>query len=220
MTIRADVRARVIELHLQGMKRDDIKKSIGNISTGSVSNIIEAYKSSGKNGTATIDVVKIQEQSELPASNMATIRTASDIKKVGSPVLMTCDGSGTGQATITTTNSSSNVVTPRDGGPLSNLLGEDNTNHTSTDEEEVIPPVTSYSNLPSSVPPTASMSLYPNTNIPSNFNPYFNPYQNNINPQISKPETQESLEPKPQPQPQHQQYHDDNNDSNYVDQEV
>ncbi len=64
------------------------------------------------------------------------------------------------------------------------------------------------------------MSLYPNTNIPSNFNPYFNPYQNNINPQISKPETQESPEPKPQPQPQHQQYHDDNNDSNYHDQEV
>jgi hypothetical protein len=62
------------------------------------------------------------------------------------------------------------------------------------------------------------MSLYPNTNIPSNFNPYFNPYQNNINPQISKPETQESPEPKPQPQ--HQQYHDDNNDSNYDDQEV
>jgi hypothetical protein len=60
------------------------------------------------------------------------------------------------------------------------------------------------------------MSLYPNTNIPSNFNPYFNPYQNNINPQLSKPETQES----PKTQPQHQQYHDDNNDSNYDDQEV
>ncbi|MGB6595066.1 MAG: hypothetical protein WBE68_26490, partial [Candidatus Nitrosopolaris sp.] len=119
------------------------------------------------------------------------------------------------QAVSTTnTNSISNVITPRDAGPLSHLLGED----TSTDEEEVIPPVTSYSNLPSSVPPTVSMSLYPNTNIPSNFNPYFNPYQNNINPQISKPETQES--PQLKPQPQHQQYHDVNNGSNYDDQEV
>jgi hypothetical protein len=136
MTIRDDVRARVIELHLQGMKRDDIKKSIGNISTGSVSNIIEAYKSSGKNGTATIDVVKIQEQSELPA----TIGTASDIKKIGSPLLMT------GQATITTTNSRSNVVTPRNGAPLSHLLGED----TSTNEAISVTP---YSNSPSPVVP-------------------------------------------------------------------
>jgi hypothetical protein len=116
MTIRADVRARVIELHLQGMKRDDIKKSIGNISTGSVSNIIEAYKSSVKNGTATIDVVKIQEQSELPASNMATIRTASDIEKVGSPSSIAQLGVGTKPTT------SSNVVTPKNGGPLSHLL--------------------------------------------------------------------------------------------------
>jgi hypothetical protein len=85
-------------------------------------------------------------------------------------------------------NSSTNtyIVIPRDGGPLLQLLCQDE----STDEEEVIPPVTSYSNLPSSVPSIVSMSLYPNTNIP-NFNPYFKPYQNNINPQISKPETQE-----------------------------
>ena len=94
----------------------------------------------------------------------------------------------------TNTNSNSNVI-PRDGGPLFHLLCEDN----STDEEEVITPVTSYSNLPSSVPSIVSMSLYPNTNISSNFNPYFNPYQNNINPQISRPETQESLEPYPNP---------------------
>jgi hypothetical protein len=61
---------------------------------------------------------------------------------------MTCHGSRIGQTTITTTtNSNSNVVTPRDGGPLSHLLGENNTNHTSTDEE-VIPSVTSYSNSP------------------------------------------------------------------------
>jgi hypothetical protein len=102
------------------------------------------------------------------------------------------------QSMVDSTNSNSNIVIPRDGGPLSHYLSENNANHTSTDKEEVIPPVTSYSNLPLSVPSIVSMSLYPNTNIPSNFNPYFNPYQNNINPQISKPETQESPEPKPE----------------------
>jgi hypothetical protein len=64
----------------------------------------------------------------------------------GSPLL-----SGIGQATKSNANSNSNVIS-RDGGPLSYFLGEDNANHASTDEEEVIPSVTSYSNSQSSVP--------------------------------------------------------------------
>ncbi len=70
------------------------------------------------------------------------------MNNVGSPTSMAQVHSGVGQA-----NSSSNVVTPRDGGPLSHLLGEDN----STDEE-VIPSVTSYSNSPSPVVPTSPKS--------------------------------------------------------------
>jgi hypothetical protein len=152
------------------------------------------------------------ESLQSMSGDNSSISTGIDMNNTdGSSLLMARHGSGIGQAVIT--NSNSNVI-PRDGGPLSHLLCDDN----STDEEEVITPVTSYSNLPSSVPPTVSMSLYPNTNIPSNFNPYFNPYQNNINPQISKPETQES--PQLKPQPQHQQYHDVNNGSNYDDQEI
>jgi|SRR5215831_1175536 len=54
-------------------------------------------------------------------------------------------GSGTAQAITTTNNSNSNVLTPRNGAPLSHLLGED----TSTDEEEIISvSVTHYSNSP------------------------------------------------------------------------
>jgi hypothetical protein len=148
MTIKPDIRAKVIELHLQGMKRDDIQRNVGNISTGSIHNILEAYKSSGTGGgnsssianvTTTIDTAKAQKQtlqSGLPQSQPepspdATISTGIGMNKVGSPSSTAPRYSGVGQA-ITTTN----VVTPRDGGrfmrlpiggPLSHLLNEDMT---------------------------------------------------------------------------------------------
>jgi hypothetical protein len=204
------IKEKVIAAYLSGHGRNQTTRQLNEqgikISFGSVSNIINAYK-------------REHEQTSQPPSHGPQPEADATITGIpmnigaGSPLLMARHSSGQAVST-TNTNSISNINTPRDGGPLFHLLGED----TSTDEEEVIPPVTSYSNLPSWMPPTVSMSLYPNTNIPSNFNPYFNPYQNNINPHISKRETQESLEPKPQPQ--HQQYHYDNNDSNYDDQEV
>jgi hypothetical protein len=213
------IKEKVISLYLAGHGRNAIFRQLNDqgikISHGSVSNSINAYRKKHEQplqSDASVNNTSMGEQPR-PSLNDADISTGIPMNIGAGPLLMARHGSGIGQAVIT--NSNFNVI-PRDGGPLFHLLGED----TSTDEEKFIPPVTSYSNLPSSVPPTVSMSLYPNTNIPSNFNPYFNPYHYNINPQISKPETQESLEPKPQPQHQHQQYHDDNNDSNYDDQEV
>ncbi len=87
-----------------------------------------------------------QQTSPPLPSNNSTYTSFTSIE-TDSPLLMARDsGIGTGQATITTTNSNSNIVIPRDGGPLSHFLGENNAHHTSTDDEEVIPPVTSYSN--------------------------------------------------------------------------
>ena len=221
MTITREIREKVIQMYIEGRGRNEIARLLTGqgpewrISEGSVGNIIRAYREreDGNSGIQSL------QHGVVPNSEVVTSFASTGVgmnNTNGSSLPMARHSSGIGQNVSTTnTNSNSNVI-PRDGGPLLHLLCEDN----STDEEEVIPPVTSYSNLPSSVPSIVSMSLYPNTNISSNFNPYFNPYQNNINPQISKPETQESLEPKPQPQPQHQQYHDDNNDSNYDDQEV
>src|SRR5262249_32318696 len=68
----------------------------------------------------------------------------------GSPVLIDSRRPRVGKAVATNTNwsANSNIVIPRDGGPLSHFLDED----TSTDEE-VIPSVSSYSNSPSPVVP-------------------------------------------------------------------
>jgi hypothetical protein len=110
MTIKPEVRARVIELHLQGMKRDDIQRNVGNISTGSIHNILEAYKSSGTGGgigsiadvTTNINTVKAQEQTSATT---------------GRPRY-----SGMGQANIDQSNL---VIVKRDGGPLSQFLPSD-----------------------------------------------------------------------------------------------
>ena len=59
---------------------------------------------------------------------------------------------GIGLATITTPN----VVTPRDGGPLSHFLNE---NNATTDEEEVNRPVTPYSNPSSAVVPVLASGV-------------------------------------------------------------
>jgi len=75
-----------------------------------------------------------------------------NINNTGSPILIDSRRPGVGKAVTTNTNwsANSNIVTSRDGGPLSHFLGED----TSTDEE-VVPSVTSYSNSPSPVVPTS-----------------------------------------------------------------
>ena len=197
MTISIDVRNKIIELHLGGKKRQEITDNLNlsgiRVSTGSISNIIAEWRQhenlqalhAGREPrltkfrqTCTLqpDSNNMQQSLQSNMNNMTPHSSevqqksisSNDIIKINAepPLLLVRHGSGTGQAVSTTnTNSNSNIVIPRDGGPLSHLLGED----TLTDEEEVIPPVTSYSNLPSSVPPTLSMGLYPNTNIPSNF---------------------------------------------------
>jgi hypothetical protein len=84
-----------------------------------------------------------------PESRTSNAGTGVYINNTDSTLLMTCHGSGTGQAVTTTNNSNSNVVTPRNGAPLSHLLGED-----TSDEEEIISvSVTPYSNSPSPVVP-------------------------------------------------------------------
>ena len=113
------------------------------VSHGSISNIINMYKRKHEQPSQP------QICPESRTSN-AGISTGVDINNTGSTLLMTFHGSGTGQAVTNTNNSNSNVVTPRNGAPLSHLLGED----TSTDEEEIISvSVTPYSNSPSPVVP-------------------------------------------------------------------
>jgi hypothetical protein len=139
------IKEKIISAHLAGKGRNQIDRELREqgikVRHSSISNFINVYKRKHEQPSQP------QVCPESRTSN-AGISTGVDINNTGSPLLMTCHGSGIGQTAITTTtNSSSNVVTLRDGGPLSHLLGEDNTNHTSTDEE-VIPSVTSYSNSP------------------------------------------------------------------------
>ncbi len=139
------IKEKVLSAYLAGHGRNQITREMHGlgikVSHGSISNIINAYKRKHEQPS------QLQICPESRTSN-AGISTGVDINNTGSPLLMTFHDSETGQAVTTTNNSNSNVVTPR--GPLSNLLGEDNTNHTSTDE--VIPSVT-YSNSPSPVVP-------------------------------------------------------------------
>src|SRR5215469_1626124 len=130
------IREKVISAYLAGHGRNQITRDLNEqgikISHGSVSNFINAYK-------------RQHEQTSQSDANMNNTDSHS-------PLTMP---SGVEQVVTTNTNSNSNVI-PRDGGPLSHLLGED----TSTHEEEVIPSVTSYSNSPSPVVPV-STSLIP-----------------------------------------------------------
>jgi hypothetical protein len=138
------IKEKVLSAYLAGDGRNEITREMHGlgikVSHGSISNIINAYK-------------RKHEQPQIcPESRTsnAGISTGVDINNTGSTLLMTCHGSGTGQAVTTTNNSNSNGVTPRNGAPSSHLLGED----TSTDEEEIISvSVTPYSNSPSPVVP-------------------------------------------------------------------
>ena len=132
------IKEKIISAHLAGKGRNKIDRELREqgikVSHGSISNFINAYKRKHE---------QLSQPQVCPESRTSNAGISTGFDNTDSHLLMTCHGSGIGQTT--TTNSSSNVVTSRDGGPLSHLLGEDNTNHTSTDEE-VIPSVTSYSN--------------------------------------------------------------------------
>lgn len=141
------IKEKVLSAYLAGHGRNQITREMHGlgikVSHGSISNIINAYKRKHEQPSQP------QICPESRTSN-AGISPGVDINNTGSPLLMTFHGSGTGQAVTTTNNSNSNVVTPRNGAPLSHLLGED----TSTDEEEIISvSVTPYSNSPSPVVP-------------------------------------------------------------------
>src|SRR5215831_21119542 len=107
------IKEKVLSAYLAGHGRNQITREIHRlgikVSHGSISNIINAYK-------------RKHEQPSQPQ-----ICPESRTSNAG---ISTGVGSGTGQAVITTNNSTSNVVTPRNGAPLSHLLGED----TPTDE--------------------------------------------------------------------------------------
>lgn len=126
------IRGKVIESHLAGKGRNQIARELNEqgmkVSHGSVSNFINAYKRQHEQPSQppqSSQTLGLQPEAD------ARISTGIDMSNTnGSSLLMARDGSGTGQAVIT--NSNSNVI-PRDGGPLSHLLCEDN----STDEDEI-----------------------------------------------------------------------------------
>jgi hypothetical protein len=121
MTIKPEVRTRVIELHLQGMKRDDIQRDVGNISTGSIHNILASYKSSGTGGggngsiadvTTNVDTVKAQEQTSFDDN---TTYTNDNIIDTTGPSFNTNKTSWSGQAVP----SNSNLNSPLANWPVS-----------------------------------------------------------------------------------------------------
>lgn len=144
MTISPAIKAKVIELHLQKKGRNEIAREI-NISQGSVHNILRAYKdkstaiaNNGNQNHSQISVTPVEDihteslsqgpvinayeqkyEQPLQAQSQICSNTAPDMNNVASPTSMTQVHSGVGQ-----TNSSSNVVTPRDGGPLLHFLNE------------------------------------------------------------------------------------------------
>ena len=140
------IKEKVLSAYLAGHGRNQITREMHRlgikVSHGSISNIINVYKRKHEQPSQP------QICPESRTSN-AGISAGVDINNTGSAHLMTCHSCGTGQA-VTTNNSNSNVVTPRNGAPLSHLLGDD----TSTHEEEIISvSVTPYSNSPSPVVP-------------------------------------------------------------------
>jgi hypothetical protein len=180
MTINPTLRAKVIELYLQKRGRNEIVSSLS-ISQGSVSNILRAYKSKSESTTIsdtslgqncgqisnehttcaedistesqTIDSSKAtpQEFESFISNDNASIGV--NINNTGSPVLIDSRRPVVGKAVTTNTNwsANSNIVIARDGGPLSHFLGE----YTSTNEEEVITPVTLPS--PAAQEPTSEL---------------------------------------------------------------
>src|SRR5215469_12123384 len=110
------IKEKVLSAYLAGHGRNQITRDLNEqgikISHGSVSNFINAYK----------------RQDEQTSQSDANMNNTDSHSSLTTP-------SGVEQVVTTNTNSNSNVI-PRDGGPLSHLLGEDNSNHTSTDEEE------------------------------------------------------------------------------------
>ena len=100
---------------------------------------------------SNVDPAKVtpQEFESFISNDNASIGV--NINNTGSPVLIDSRRPGVGKAVTTNTNwsANSNIVIPRDGGPLSHFIGED----TSTDE--VIQSGASYYNSPSLVVPTS-----------------------------------------------------------------
>lgn len=139
MTIKPEVRARVIELAKQGLKRDDIQQNIGNISTGSIRNILEAYRSRGavkaqdQTSIGHNESVLQKEQQQVPPD--ASIITDDDIMPMSfsrsGDWHVNSDGNGSSSVIFPSSSSSSvpsRVVVPRHGGPLlqfSHFLNED-----------------------------------------------------------------------------------------------
>jgi hypothetical protein len=99
---------KIIESYLAGHGRNQIDRELREqkikVSHGSISNIINAYK----------------RQYEQPLQSHATISTGIDMNDTGSPP--STPRFSKGKATSTTTT---NVVIPRDGGPLSHFLNEE-----------------------------------------------------------------------------------------------
>ena len=111
------IKEKVLSAYLAGHGRNQITREMHGlgikVSHGSISNIINAYKR------------KHEQSSQLqvyPESRTSNAGTVVDINNIDSPLLMTRHDSGTGQAITTTNNSNSNVVTPRNGAPLSHLF--------------------------------------------------------------------------------------------------
>src|SRR5215831_6948462 len=83
---------------------------------------------------SNVDSSKVtpQEFESFISNDNANISIGVNINNIGSPVLIDSRRPGVGKAVTTSTywSANSNIVIPRDGGPLSHFLGED----TSTDE--------------------------------------------------------------------------------------
>jgi hypothetical protein len=169
MTIKPEIRARVVELHLQGMKRDDIQSRVG-CSTGSIHNILEAYKSSSSStgrlrysgdGVRQNESI-LQERNDLPSPSKYTDDSIIHVTEPQSSIRHNGDWhkaviSAPGQAA---TNTNSNVV-KRNGGPFSNLLGKDedttvavnpdpDSDSTVTNTNTSVPPAPTSSTIPES----------------------------------------------------------------------
>lgn len=92
-----------MQMHMSGHGRNEIARLLTeqglHVSEGSVGNIVRAYR-----------------QHELPLKSYTAISTGVDMNNTGSPSSIAQLGVGTKPTT------SSNVVTPKNGGPLSHLL--------------------------------------------------------------------------------------------------
>jgi hypothetical protein len=185
MTINPTLRAKVIELYLQKHGRNEIASSlsisqgsvsnilrayksksesttISDTSLGQNCGQISSEHTSCAEDISTesqtisnVDSSKMtpQEFESFISNDNASISIGVNINNTGSPVLIDSRRPGVGKAVTTNTNwsANSNIVIARDGGPLSHFLGE----YTSTNEEEVITPVTLPS--PAAQEPTSEL---------------------------------------------------------------